>query len=136
MMNEEEILKDEAETKVEEAKKTEREEPLLFQSNFKPETPAETIRKSGLAYSAALALLGSVIFLLIIGWILDSFLGTSPWCLVGGIVFGSIIGFYQFFKITSEIFKPNNCRIVIRMKFCTKPLQIRNCAALNFSAFP
>jgi ATP synthase protein I len=104
MMNEEEILKDEAETKVEEAKQA-RDEPLLFQANFKPETPAETIRKSGLAYSAALALVGSVVFLLIIGWVLDSFLGTSPWCLVGGIVLGSIIGFYQFFKITSQILK-------------------------------
>ena len=104
MMNEEEILKDEAETKASEAKET-RDEPLLFQTNFKPETPAETIRKSGLAYSAALALIGSVVFMLVIVWVLDSFLGTSPWCLVGGIVLGSVIGFYQFFKITSQILK-------------------------------
>ena len=104
-MQEEEILKDEAEKKVEEAKKAEKEEPLLFQSHFTPETPAETIRKSGLAYSAALALLGSVVFMLILGWVLDSFLGTSPWCLVGGIVLGSVIGFYQFFKLTSQILK-------------------------------
>ena len=103
-MDEEEIFKEEAEKKVEEAKQAEN-EPLLFQSSFTPETPAETIRKSGLAYSAALALVGSVVFLLIIGWILDSFLGTSPWCLVGGIVLGSVIGFYNFFKITSEILK-------------------------------
>lgn len=103
-MQDEEILKDEAEAKVEEAKRKEN-EPLLFQSSFTPETPAETIRKSGLAYSAALALFGSVVFMLIIGWILDSFLGTSPWCLVGGIVVGSAIGFYQFFKLTSQILK-------------------------------
>ena len=105
MMNEEEILKDEAETKVEEAKHA-REEPLLFQSSFTPETPAETIRKSGLAYSAALALVGSVVFLLIIGWIVDSLLVvTSPWGMVGGILIGSGLGFYQFFKITSQILK-------------------------------
>jgi F0F1-type ATP synthase assembly protein I len=104
MINEEEILKDEADTKVEEAKRA-IDEPLLFQTSFTPETPSETIRKSGLAYSAALALVGSVVFLLIIGWILDSFLGTSPWCLVGGIVIGSVLGFYQFFKITSQILK-------------------------------
>ena len=108
-MQDEEILKDEAESKVEEAKRatatTAENEPLLFQSSFTPETPGETIRKSGLAYSAALALVGSVVFMLIIGWVLDSFLGTSPWCLVGGIVLGSAIGFYQFFKITSEILK-------------------------------
>lgn len=111
MLNEEEILKDEADKKTEEAKQAEKEpavvkdEPLLFQSNFKPESMADTIRKSGLAYSAALALLGSVVFMLIIGWVLDTFLGTSPWCMVGGIVLGSAIGFYQFFKITSEILK-------------------------------
>lgn len=70
-----------------------------------PESQSETIRKSGLAYSAALALGGSVIFLLIVGWILDSFFGTAPWCLLGGIITGSALGFYQFFRITSKIFK-------------------------------
>lgn len=111
MMNEEEILNDEAEKKVEEAKEIEqtppspREEPQLFQMHFTPETPAETIRNSGLAYSAALALAGSVLFMLFLGWILDSLLGTSPWCLLGGIVVGSGIGFYQFFRLTSQILK-------------------------------
>lgn len=104
-INEEEILKDEAEKKVDEAAKPD-DAPLLFRSNFKPESQAETIRKSGLAYSAALVLAASVIFLLIIGWILDSFLGTSHWFTVGGIVLGSIIGFYQFFTLTSKILKP------------------------------
>ncbi len=104
-MNEEEILNDEAEKKVDEAVEAES-KPSFFQSNFKPETPAETVRKSGLAYSAGLVLVGSVVFLMFIGWILDSFLGTSPWCLVGGIVLGAAIGFYQFFKITSQILKP------------------------------
>ncbi len=113
-MNEEQVINDEAESKVEEAQTAEeeisaaneREEPLLFQTNFKPETPAETIRKSGLAYSAALALVGSVVFLMIIGWILDSlFVVTKPWCLVGGILIGSALGFYQFFKMTSQILK-------------------------------
>lgn len=110
-MNEEEILNDEAEKRIEEAKVIEqkpspRDEPQLFQAHFTPETPAETIRKSGLAYSAGLALGGSVIFMLFLGWLLDSLLGTSPWCLLGGIVVGSIIGFYQFFKLTSRILKP------------------------------
>lgn len=104
--NEEEIINDEAGRKVEEAVKKD-DGPVLFQTNFKPESQAETIRKSGLAYSAALVLAGSIIFLLIIGWILDSFLVvTKPWCLVGGIVLGSIIGFYQFFRLTSKILKP------------------------------
>ena len=119
MLNEEEIIRDEAEKKTEEAKEAEEHpivtesgtmperdnEPALFQMNYKPESTAETIRKSGLAYSAAVALLGSIVFMLIIGWVLDTFFGTTPWLLVGGILLGSVIGFYQFFRITSEILK-------------------------------
>ncbi len=104
-MQEEETLRDEAAAKTEEAERAE-EEPALFQAHYTPETPGETIRKSGLAYSAALALGGSIIFMLLIGWVLDSFLNTSPWCLLGGIVVGSGIGFYQFFRLTSQILKP------------------------------
>lgn len=104
-MQEEEILKTEAAAKTEEAKRI-KEEPTMFQAHYTPETPGETIRKSGLAYSAALALGGSIIFMLLIGWVLDSFLGTSPWCLLAGIIIGSGIGFYQFFRLTSQILKP------------------------------
>ncbi len=71
----------------------------------KPESFAETSRKSGLAMSAAIALFGSVVFLLIIGWFADLLLGTSPWGIVGGIVLGSLIGFFQFFRMTSQILK-------------------------------
>ena len=71
----------------------------------KPESFAETSRKSGLAMSAAIALFGSVVFLLIIGWFADLLLGTSPWGIVGGIVIGSLIGFFQFFRMTSQILK-------------------------------
>lgn len=77
----------------------------LFQSEYKPPTTAETIRQSGLAYSAAIVLFGSVIFMMIFGWFADLLLGSSPWGIVGGIILGGIIGFIQFFRITSQIFK-------------------------------
>ena len=88
-------------------------EGLLFQSidspnqtdGFIPETQAETIRKSGLAYAAAITLFGAIVFLLLIGWLADLLLGTSPWGAVGGIVLGSVIGFVQFFRMTSQILK-------------------------------
>lgn len=80
-------------------------EPMLFQTSHKPESTADTARKSGLAMSAAIALFGSVVFLLIIGWFADLLLGTSPWGIVGGIVLGSIVGFFQFFRMTSQILK-------------------------------
>ncbi len=92
-------------TGVTEIPKKETDEPLLFQMQSKPESTAETARKSGLAMSAAIALFGSVVFLLIIGWFADLLLGTSPWGIIGGIVLGSIIGFFQFFRMTSQILK-------------------------------
>jgi F0F1-type ATP synthase assembly protein I len=61
---------------------------LLFQTPAKPESFAETARKSGLAYAAAITLFGSIVFMLIIGWFADLLLGSSPWGIVGGIVFG------------------------------------------------
>lgn len=80
-------------------------ETAFFEKENKPESLAETVRKSGLAMSAAIALFGSVVFMLIIGWFADLLLGTSPWGKIGGIVLGSIIGFLQFFRMTSQILK-------------------------------
>ena len=65
----------------------------------------ETMRQSGLAYSAGIAFFAAVVFMLILGWGADVLLGSSPWGIVGGILIGSIIGFVQFFRITSQIFK-------------------------------
>ena len=79
-------------------------DPVQY-SNAPPETMAETVRQSGLAYSAGISLFASVVFMLIIGWGADLLLGTSPWGIVFGIVLGAIIGFVQFFRITSRIFK-------------------------------
>ena len=70
------------------------------------ETTAETMRKTGLAWSAAIVFFGSVVFMLILGWFADLLLGSSPWGIVAGIILGSIIGFMQFFRITSRIINP------------------------------
>lgn len=67
------------------------------------ESKAETIRKTGLAWSAAIVFFGSVVFMLILGWFADLLFGTAPWGIVLGIVLGSVIGFMQFFRITSRI---------------------------------
>ena len=76
-----------------------------FQPPSETETPAETARKSGLALSAGITLFGSVVALMIIGYLVDRFFGSSPTGLIVGIVLGSIIGFIQFFRITSQILK-------------------------------
>lgn len=85
--------------------KLEQEAKSTTMFDFEPETQAETIRKSGLAYSAAIILFASIIFTMILGWFADLLLGSSPWGVVGGIILGGIIGFIQFFRIASSIFK-------------------------------
>lgn len=66
---------------------------------------AETVRQSGLAWSAGIAFFAAVVFMLILGWGADVLLGTTPWGIVGGIILGAVIGFIQFFRLTSQIFK-------------------------------
>jgi F0F1-type ATP synthase assembly protein I len=78
---------------------------LLFMPPAEPESFAETARQSGLAYAAAITLFASVIFMLIVGWFADLLLGSSPWGIIIGIVLGAAIGFIQFFRMTSQIFK-------------------------------
>ncbi len=63
----------------------------------------DTNRKSGLAYAAALALFFSVATFLGLGYLVDRWLGTSPWFLVGGVVLGSGLGLYEFVRITSKL---------------------------------
>jgi ATP synthase protein I len=67
------------------------------------EEKEEINRKSGLAYAAALSLFAAVVAGLIVGWLLDRWLGTTPWLLVTGIVLGAAAGFYEFIRQTAKI---------------------------------
>jgi len=78
-------------------------EPVIL-ADYAPPSSGETVRRTGLAWSAGISFFGAIVFMLFLGWIADLLLGSSPWGLVGGIVLGSIIGFLQFFRITSRIF--------------------------------
>ena len=85
-------------------------EPPVVMSNYTPESPDETVRQSGLAWSAGIVFFSSVAFMLFLGWGADLLLGSSPWGLVGGIVLGSVIGFIQFFRISSQIYSSKKPR--------------------------
>jgi F0F1-type ATP synthase assembly protein I len=79
-------------------------EPYVL-SKAAPQSMEETVRTSGLAWSAGIVLFASVVFMMIIGWGADLLFGSTPWGIVGGIVLGAVIGFVQFFRLTSQIFK-------------------------------
>jgi F0F1-type ATP synthase assembly protein I len=90
-------------------KESRTDEPFILQNTaYSPESVEETARRSGLAWSAGIVFFTSIAFMLFLGWIADILLGSSPWGLVGGIVLGAVIGFIQFFRISSQIFnKPS-----------------------------
>ena len=67
------------------------------------ENDEDVNRKSGLAYAAALSLFAAVVAGLILGWLLDRWLGTRPWLLVVGIVLGAAAGFYEFIRASSKL---------------------------------
>ncbi len=74
----------------------------LYQPDVHPESIEESNRKSGLAYGAVISLIGSILVFLGLGWAFDRYFATAPWLLVVGIILGSIIGFYQFVRISSQ----------------------------------
>ena len=39
-----------------------------------------------------------------LGWLLDKWLGTQPWCLVAGIVIGSAAGLFEFVRLSSKTY--------------------------------
>jgi ATP synthase protein I len=76
---------------------------LTFLTVKSEDDQQETNRKSGLAYAAAFALFAAVVGGLVIGWLLDRWLGTKPWLLVTGIVLGSAAGFYELIRSSSKL---------------------------------
>ena len=58
----------------------------------------ESIRESGPAAAASYTLIGAIILLGGIGYAVDEWRGTSPWFLLGGLLLGLIVGFYDLAK--------------------------------------
>lgn len=81
---------------------------------YQPESADETVRRGGLAWSAGIVFFSSIVFMLFIGWGADWIFQSSPWGIVSGIVIGSILGFIQFFRISSQIFGPSKSKSSIR----------------------
>ena len=58
----------------------------------------DNVRKSGPAAAASYSLIGAIVLLGGIGYGLDEWRGTSPWFLLGGLLLGLIVGFYELAK--------------------------------------
>jgi F0F1-type ATP synthase assembly protein I len=58
----------------------------------------DTVRRSGSAASASYGLIGALLLFGAIGYGLDKWLGTAPWCLFGGLLLGIVVGFYELAK--------------------------------------
>jgi len=56
------------------------------------------IRRSGPAAAASYTLVGAILLLGGIGFLLDQWFTTSPWFLLGGLLLGMVVGFYEIAK--------------------------------------
>ncbi len=81
------------------------EKPSRKRTDYTPPTADESVRMSGLAWSAGIMLFGSIVFMLILGWFADLLFGSTPYGIVIGMVLGAIIGFVQIFRINAEIIR-------------------------------
>jgi len=57
-----------------------------------------TISRSGPAATVSYTLIGAIILLGGIGYAIDEWRGTSPWFVLGGLLLGLIVGFYELAK--------------------------------------
>ena len=59
--------------------------------------------KLALAMTLGGVMSSNIIGGIIAGYLLDKWLGTSPWMIIGGIVFGTIGAFVGLYRITSRL---------------------------------
>jgi F0F1-type ATP synthase assembly protein I len=60
----------------------------------------EGVTRSAPIAVAAYSLVGGIILFGAIGYWLDRWLGTDPWLLLGGLLTGIVVGFYELVKTT------------------------------------
>jgi F0F1-type ATP synthase assembly protein I len=58
----------------------------------------DNVRRSGSVAGASYTLIGAIILLGGIGYAVDQWRGTAPWFLLGGLLLGLIVGFYELAK--------------------------------------
>ena len=56
-------------------------------------------QRAGSVAAASYALIGAIVLLGGGGYFADQWLGTSPWMLIGGLLLGVIVGFYELARV-------------------------------------
>jgi F0F1-type ATP synthase assembly protein I len=59
----------------------------------------DNVARSAPVAVASYTLIGAIIFLGFIGYVIDQWRGTSPWFLLGGLLIGIFVGFYELAKV-------------------------------------
>jgi F0F1-type ATP synthase assembly protein I len=59
----------------------------------------DNVQRSGPAAGASYTLIGAIIVLGGIGYGLDRWLGTGPWFLIGGLLFGIVVGMWELARV-------------------------------------
>jgi F0F1-type ATP synthase assembly protein I len=58
----------------------------------------ENAERAGPAAGASYTLIGAIIVLGAIGYAIDSWRGTAPWFLIGGLMLGIVVGMWEIAK--------------------------------------
>jgi len=58
----------------------------------------ENAERAGPAASASYTLIGAILLLGGLGYAIDAWRGTAPWFLVGGLLFGVVVGMWELAK--------------------------------------
>lgn len=58
-----------------------------------------SFQRAGSVAGASYALIGAIIMLGGIGYFADRWLGTEPWLLIGGLLLGIVVGFYELARV-------------------------------------
>jgi len=58
----------------------------------------ENVSSAGGVAAASYTLIGSIILLGGLGYLVDSWRGTSPWFLLTGLILGMVVGFWELIK--------------------------------------
>jgi len=62
----------------------------------------DNVNRSASALGASYTLVGALLLLGGIGYAVDRWQGTSPWFLLGGLLLGVVVGFYELVKVTNR----------------------------------